>query len=164
MGTCEKKLFHSELLVCFCDFVKKLNEPSKNRFVISKLLFFVTELRGSRCLLSIAKQNIDISRSYLMYANVYLVNLIPPSILSERKLLFCAETVNETRYLVRIVSTPFQLMVVSESPDHNPAHVKSVGQIPKDSKIICVKNLKCNKSLKFCSLWFQLMMLHNIWL
>ncbi len=72
------------------------------------------------------------------------MNLVPPSTDRERKFLFCAETVNETRYLVRIVNTPSLLMGSSGSPEHvPPEHVppaKSVGLIPKDSKIICVKN------------------------
>jgi hypothetical protein len=132
-----------------------------NRFVLSKMPFSFSEQRESRCLLTIAKKRSS-QVHYLMYANVYLVNFIPPSILSEGKFLFCAETVNETRYLVRIVSTPSQLMVLSGSPEHDPQHARSVGLIPKDSKIICVKNLKSNKSLKFCSVGFQLMMLRNI--
>jgi hypothetical protein len=38
------------------------------------------------------------------------------------------------------------------------------GRFQQYSKIICVNNLKSNKSLKFFSGWLQLLMLRNIWL
>ena len=96
--------FHPATLPSFfsASWWRKLNQSSSNRFVLMKLLFSVFWTMG----IYVARSEFIVKYHHQfniwICAKVNLVELIPPSIVTDRRFLFCAETVNKTWFLVEI--------------------------------------------------------------
>jgi hypothetical protein len=80
------------------------------------------------------------------------VNLIPPSIVSERKFLFCAERVKNTLIFVRIVLTPY--VMIQNLPESSLLIASNfLGEIPTGQQEYLKIILIFNKYIKVSRVW-----------